>query len=150
MKRLSNIGVDEVVVLRHLDKDGQEIDRREIHNLVVSAGLEWLAKFIGDTIPPANITHMGIGTGTTAPAAGNVALETPFGSRVAATRSYVASPSPRVMVTASFTGVTGAVTEEGLFNAASDGTMQARSTFGALNLTADDKLDVTHYIVPGV
>lgn len=150
MEQVSNTTFRDTVVLEQFDKDGRLVDRRETHNRIVSAGLEWVAKLIGEASPPANITHMGIGTGTTAPAAGNVALETPLGSRVAATRSYVASPSPRVMVTASFTGVTGAVTEEGLFNAASDGTMQARSTFGALNLTADDKLDVTHYIVPGV
>lgn len=145
---ISNMSVEEVVVFEVYDKDGNLKDKHEQHNLIPTAGLAWVAKLIGDASPPAAISHMGVGTGTTAASAADVALQTPLGARVAVTRTYESTPAHRAKFIGEFTGIEGAVTEEGLFNALTGGTMVARSVSAAMNLTASDTLRITHYITP--
>ncbi len=65
------------------DKDGQLKDSREITNLAVSTGKNFVAsRMVGTAKNP--MSHMAIGSGTTAPDVGNTTLLTELG-RVAIT-----------------------------------------------------------------
>ena len=57
------------------DKDGNVKDTRQLKNLVVTAGLGYIASRMKEATADA-MTHMAIGTGTTAAAAGQTALVT--------------------------------------------------------------------------
>jgi|TARA_B100000131_G_scaffold68199_1_gene64518 hypothetical protein len=125
------------------DKHGKVKDTREVDNLVVDTGLAFIASRMKDASATA-MTHMELGTGTTAAAAGNTALETAIsGSRTALTSTTVTSNA--VAYVASFaagTG-TGAVTEAGILNAGSGGTLLCRTVFSVVNKGASDSMTIT-------
>ena len=114
---------------------------QEVPNLVVTAGKNLIASRLKDTTDAA-MTHMAIGTGSTAAAAGNTALGSEAG-RVALTSTTVTSNA--VAYVASFgAGVgTGAITEAGLLNASSSGTLLCRTVFSVINKGANDTLGIT-------
>lgn len=123
--------------------DGVVKDSREIKNLVVTAGKTFIASRMVGTSATI-MSHMELGTGTTAAAAGDTALETSISaSRVTLTSGTNAANV--ITYVASFpagTG-TGAVTEAGIFNAASAGTMLCRTVFSTVNKSASDAMSIT-------
>lgn len=123
------------------DKDGKVKETRQINNLVVDAGLDFIASRMVGTSSSV-MSHMGIGSGTTAAAAGNTDLESILGSRITLTSST--ATSEEVLYVASFgAGVsTGAVTESAIFNASSSGDMLCRTTFSVINKSSDDTLQI--------
>lgn len=136
------------VFVKVFDAQGNVKDSREIKNLVVTAGKTFIASsMLKTTNSPAAMTHMGLGTGSTAAAVGDTALETPIsGSRV--TFSSATSAAAVVTYVASFpagTG-TGAVTEAGIFNDATTGTMLCRTVFSVVNKGANDAMSITWQI----
>lgn len=133
-----NVTGDVSIVL--YNKDGTVKDSRTIHNLVVSVGKEFIAARMVGT--PAIMSHMAIGAGGTAAAAGNTALGTELGRSILQSGAAVAA---KVTYTASFAaGVgTGAVVEAGLFNASSSGTMMCRTVFAVVNKGVDDAMSIT-------
>jgi hypothetical protein len=122
------------------------IKAQEEHNLVVNAGLAFIASRMKDTSLAA-MSHMAIGSGTTAAAAGNTALQTELG-RVALTSTTIVTTTvtnDSIQYVATFpagTG-TGAVTEAGLLNAGTGGTLLARTVFAVINKGALDTLAIT-------
>ena len=64
------------------DKDGNVKEKREEKNLVVTTGLTYIASRMKDATATA-MTHMAVGSGTTAAAAGNTDIESILGSREA-------------------------------------------------------------------
>ena len=128
------------VVIR--DESGKQKENFTIPNLVVTTGLAYIASRMKDATATA-MTHMTVGTGNTAAAAGNTALETQLGSRVALTSTTVTSNS--IAYVASFgAGVaTGALTEAGIFNASTSGTMLCRTVFAVINKGASDTMTIT-------
>lgn len=121
-------------------------DARNVKNLVVAVGKTFIAASMLKTSSnsPAAMTHMELGTGTTAAASGDTALQTAIaGSRT--TLSSATSSANVVTYTASFgAGVgTGAVTEAGIFNAASAGTMLCHTVFSVVNKGANDAMTIT-------
>jgi hypothetical protein len=123
--------------------DGAVKDSREIKNLVVTVGKSYIASRMKDATATA-MTHMELGTGTTAAAVGDTALQSAIaGSRVTLASTTVTANA--IEYVASFpagTG-TGAVTEAGVFNAASAGTMLCRTVFSVVNKGAADAMSVT-------
>ena len=123
---------------------------RIISNLVTSAGLAGVASRINGSGGEAAFTHIAIGTGTTAPVAGNTALQTEIttggGARanaaVSRTTTDVANDTARLQHTFTFTA-SFAVTESGVLNAASTGTLLARQTFSVINVANGDSLQLT-------
>lgn len=114
---------------------------RDIDNLVVTAGKAYVASRMKNTADAA-MSHMAIGSGTTAAAAGQTALVTELG-RVSLTSSTVSSNV--ITYVASFaagTG-TGAVTEAGIFTASSGGTMLCRTVFSVVNKGSADSMTIT-------
>ena len=114
---------------------------QEVDNLVVTAGKGYVASRMKDTTATA-MSHMAIGSGTTAAAANDTALGNELG-RVALTSTTVSGAV--VTYVASFpagTG-TGAVTEAGILNASSSGTLLCRTVFSVVNKGASDSMTVT-------
>ncbi len=128
------------VVLR--DADGKVKQSQEIPNLVVDTGLAFIASRMKDTTDAA-MSHMAVGSGTTAAAAGNTALQTQIGSRVSLTSTTVTANEIEYVATFSAGTGTGAVTEAGIFNASTSGTMLCRTVFSVVNKGADDTLQIT-------
>jgi uncharacterized membrane protein len=113
----------------------------DVPNLVVTTGKNFVASRIKDTTAAA-MSHMGIGTSSTAAVAGDTALGAEA-ARVALTSTTVTNNV--VAYVASFpagTG-TGAITEAGLFNANTVGTMFCRTTFAVVNKGASDSMTIT-------
>ena len=114
---------------------------QEVDNLVVTAGKGYVASRMKDTTATA-MSHMAIGSGSTAAAANNTALGNELG-RVALTSTTVSGAV--VTYVASFpagTG-TGAITEAGILNASSSGTMLCRTVFSVVNKGSADSMTVT-------
>jgi hypothetical protein len=135
-----NIKVTGDVTVTITGKDGQVKDQRQIKNLVVTSGKQFIAARMVGT--PAVMSHMAIGAGAVAAAAGDTALGSELG-RVALASDAVSGAV--VTYTATFpagTG-TGGVTEAGVLNAGSAGTMLCRTVFAVVNKGADDAMSIT-------
>ena len=112
-----------------------------IPNLVVQAGKNWLASRAKDATS-AVMSHMAIGSGNVAPVTGNTALGTQLGI-VALTSTTVSTNTVTYLATFPAGTGTGAITEAGIFNAASAGTMLARTTFNVVNKDTTDTLTIS-------
>lgn len=124
------------------DDSGKQKENFTIPNLVVTTGLAYIASRMKDATATA-MTHMAVGTGSTAAAAGNTALETQLGSRVALTSTTVTSNSTAYVATFGAGVGTGALTEAGIFNASTSGTMLCRTLFAVINKGAADTMTIT-------
>jgi len=113
---------------------------QETENLVVTAGKNWVA----DRMNNANtvMTHMAVGTGTTAAAAGNTTLVTET-DRNALTSTTVTANAVAYVATWAAGDATAALTEAGIFDAASSGDMLARTVFSVVNKGAADSMTIT-------
>jgi hypothetical protein len=126
----------------HLDSNGSVIANIDHHNLVVTSGKNYITSRMKDTTKVA-MSHMGLGSGTVAPAAADTALGNLVGSRIvldsttvsANTVTYIATFGPGVS--------TGAITEAGIFNAATGADMLCRTTFAVVNKSAADTIIFT-------
>lgn len=125
------------------DSFGKIIKEFETPNLVVTTGKNYIAeKMVATTNSPVSMTHMAIGTDTTTPAVGDTALGTQTG-RVSLSASSVTDNA--ITYTATFPAGTGdgAITEAGIFNASSGGTMLCRTTFPVVNKASGDTIAIT-------
>lgn len=121
--------------------DGSIKQQFETENLVVDTGLAYIADRMADAAEGA-MSHMAIGSGST----GELAADTTLGTELdRVSLSSTTQTNNQVVYVASFgAGVgTGAVTEAGLFNAASGGTMLCRTVFDVVNKAADDSMTIT-------
>ena len=137
---------DEIKVKGHLsivlvDEMGVVKDERDFDNLVVTAGKGYIASRMKDATATA-MSHMAIGTGTTAAAAGQTALVTEA-NRQALTSTNV--PGGQITYSSTFGNGqgTGALTEAAILNAATGGTMLCRTVFNVINKGANDTLAIT-------
>ena len=127
-----------------LTKANGQVENLDIRNLVVTSGLNYIVSRMKDTSATA-MSHMAVGAGATAAAAGDTALGSELG-RVALTSTTVSANT--VTYVASFgagTG-TGAVTEAGILNASSAGTLLCRTVFPVVNKQAGDSMTITWVI----
>ena len=124
------------------DKDGNVKETRDIDNLVVDAGLDFIASRMEGTTD-AVMSHMSLGSGTTAAAAGDTDLESILGSREALDSITVTDNAVAYVASFEAGDATGAVTEAGIFNASSGGSMLCRTVFSVVNKAADDTMSVT-------
>ncbi len=130
---------------------GQWADSMVVKNLVTTAGKGGVASRINGAGAEAAFTYLAVGTGTTAPAAGDTTLQTEITdsglARAAATASRVTTTTTNDTAQLDYTwSVTGtkAVTEAGALNAASSGVLLGRQTFSAVNVVNGDTLQVTY------
>ena len=113
-------------------------------NLVVTAGKNWVAGRFKDGSIPDEMSHMAIGSADTAAAAGNTALATEL-NRIALTTDGGTVSTNTVQYDASWTSAAAAyaIKEAGIFNAATGGTMLARTTFAVINKGTDDTVSIS-------
>ena len=133
---------DVALVLR--DKHGNVKDTRNVKNLIVDSGLNFICDRMKND--ETAMTHMALGSGSTAAAAGDTSLGSQLGSREALDSDTVSSNTITYVASFEAGDATGAVTEAGIFNAASGGTMLCRVTFSVVNKSADDSLSVSWQI----
>jgi hypothetical protein len=123
-----------------------------ISNLITTLGVSGIAARINGSGSPAAYTYIALGTGTDAAADADTELgdeiTTSGGARAAASVSLVttdtAGDTAQLQNTFNFTtGGTFAITESGVLNAASDGTLLARQVFSAINVASGDSLQIT-------
>jgi hypothetical protein len=110
-------------------------------NLIVNVGFDFIADAIGKSASrPAVMGYIALGTGTTAAAATQSELVTEL-DRNAATYAHTVG-TKTFTFTADFPAgdATGAITEAGVFNAATAGIMLDRVVFPVVNKGADDSL----------
>jgi len=113
---------------------------QEIDNLVVTTGKEFVAaRMVGTSA--SVMSHMSVGSGSTAAAASDTALGSELG-RVTATSSASGAVATYSATFAAGTG-TGAVTEAALFNASSGGTMLCRTVFSVVNKGVADSMTIS-------
>lgn len=124
--------------------EGNLKEERKVKNLVVDTGLAHIANRLGASSPATRMSHMEVGTGTTAPAAGDTALQSAIAaSRVSLTSQTVSTNTVEYVGDFPAGTGTGAVTEAGVFNASSSGTLLCRTTFSVVNKGAADTLKIT-------
>ena len=114
---------------------------RDVPNLVVTTGKGYVASRMKDTTAAA-MSHMAIGTGTTAAAVGDSALVSE------ATRNTLGSTTVSgavITYTATFSAGqgTGAITEAGILNASSAGDLLCRTVFPVVNKGSEDQMTIT-------
>lgn len=129
------------------DADGNIKRTICVPNLVVTTGKNYVAgRMVGAGGDPTVMSHMAIGSGVVAPAAGNSTLGTELG-RVAlgSWTQGVGGAANTVTGAAMFpAGVgTGAITEAGIFNDGASGVMLCRTVFPVVNKLAADSIAIT-------
>jgi hypothetical protein len=128
------------IVLR--DKNGNVKEERTEKNLVVTSGLGYIASRMKDASATA-MSHMALGSGTTNALAAQTDLITLLGSREALDSTTVTANAVAYVSSFEAGDATGAVTEAGIFNASTGGTMLCRVKFDVVNKAADDTMTVT-------
>lgn len=137
------------VVITLSGPNGEIKEQQHINNLVVTAGLQHIADALSSSPGQAAMSHMAVGTGATAPVVGNTALGTEIDRNALTSRTDSGAITTYVGDWAAGEATNGAITEAGIFNAASAGTMLARVTFTAVNKTAADTLNITWTVTVG-
>ena len=136
------------------DARGLLVDRIAANNNIVLSGRDLVAKlFIKEVINP--VSHVAVGTGTAAVTPADAALATELfrkpmnPANASQNLSTTQDNKKKVTVTVDldFGEANGALTEAGLFNAASGGVMYNRVVFPTINKTPDFKLTLIWEIV---
>jgi len=131
-----------VMHLRCYGPDGQLKDERlDEENLITTLGLGFIAsRMVGASA--AVMSHMAIGSGTSAALVGDTTLGTELG-RVALTSGTASAAVATYSATFPAGTGTGAITEAGILNASSLGTLMNRRVFSAVNKGADDSITIS-------
>ncbi len=130
-------------------KTGKVLAERKTKNVVVDGGRDEIIRLISTTLSGTKITHLGLGTGTTAVNVTQTNLVASTGARAALLTGSLLTPGT-VQYTASFDTAfaSGSVPlcEVGLFNSSSSGTMFARALFGTITKTSEMTLAFTYQL----
>jgi hypothetical protein len=134
-----------VLQLTLIDEAGN-VKTQDTHNLVVNTGLAYIASRMRDTTQGV-MSHMAIGSGTALAAPADAALGSQLArvtldSTAIVTTTIIGDSVQYVATFAAATG-TGAVTEAGLFNSNTAGTMLCRTVFPVINKGELDTLVIT-------
>jgi hypothetical protein len=124
-----------------LTKADGSTETHELKNLVVDTGLNFIVSRMKDATASV-MSHMALGAGTVAAAAANAALGSELG-RVTLTSTTVSANTITYVATFPAGTGTGAVTEAGVLNAGTGGTMLCRTVFPVVNKQAGDSMTVT-------
>jgi hypothetical protein len=138
----NEIGIKGTARLVLRDELGRVKQVEEVENLITTAGRNAIVERLDSSPATGQPTHMAIGTGTTAAAAGDTTLETELDRN--ALSSNTASSNVLTMVGNWAAGDgTGAITEAGVLNNSSGGTLYSRAVFSVINKGASDTLAIT-------
>lgn len=130
-------------------RDGQEIYHHEDHNLITTAGKDFISAQIGSTSPGSNgANYIALTTTSLNPTASHTTLSGEItGNGLARAQGTYAHSNGQNTFTVSHTFTASAthtnVQGAGLFTASSGGTMMAENTFTAVTLANNDQLTIT-------
>lgn len=124
------------------DAEGNVKQKETAHNLIVTTGVNAIVDRLLASPTLGVPTHMAIGTGTTAVAAGNTALVTELDRNALTSKNRSGAVLTMVGTWAAGDG-TGAITEAGIFDASSTGNLHSRVVFSVVNKAAGDSLTIT-------
>lgn len=137
----SNIKASGRVHIVLKDRHGRIKDEETVSNLIVTVGKNHIADQMSDQ-GEAQMSHMAIGTGNTAAAAGDTTLDTELDRNALTSVTQTDNTVEYVGDWAAGDG-TGAIVEAGIFNAGAAGTMLCRSVFSVKNKAAGDTLSLS-------
>jgi len=123
------------------DHNGYVKEKRNIKNLVVTTGKNFIASRMAGVASPV-MSHMAVGSSSTAPITANTDLGTTLGARKALTSTTNTNNTVVYVATFAPGEGTGAIVEAGLFNALTSGSMLCRTTFLAVNKSDLDTLTI--------
>jgi hypothetical protein len=129
---------------------GYWASKKVVSNLITNAGRGLISGLINGSGSPAAATFIAVGTGVVAASASDTTLGTETAAsgltRAAGTVSLVTTTvtndTAQILKSFSVTG-TVAVTESGVLNASSGGTLLCRQVFSAINVVNTDTLQIT-------
>ena len=124
-----------------LDGNGIQKDYRKVENLVVAVGKQVIAaRLLGNTL--AVMSHMAVGSDSTAAATGQTALGGELGRVTLDSSARTTNVLTYVATFPAGTG-TGALAEAAILNASSTGNMLCRTTFSTVNKAVGDSIVIT-------
>jgi hypothetical protein len=143
MQTVENLKASGDLRILLIGPDGVIKEDRDLKNLVVTTGLNYITSRMKDATATA-MTHMSLGTGSTGAllADGTLGIEI-SGSRVGLISTTVSTNTITYIATFGAGVGSGAVTESGIFNASTGGTMLCRTVFAVVNKQAGDSMTVT-------
>lgn len=130
------------VTIKVFDENMKLIQEQTSSNLIVSVGKTYLAAWLAAASQAGEfMSYIALGTGNTAPTAGDTGLQSPLSPRV---QGVLLSSLNTWQNTATFgPGVcTGTLSEAGLFSAITSGTMFARNVFAPISKLAGTTVQV--------
>lgn len=140
--------IEATLTARHFDVNGKEIkkDKRVGHKCVTDAFVNKVVDQLQSSSGEiANFKYHDSGTGTVAEASGDTALGTPCGeSRDTGTQVEGATANIYKSVATHTYAGSFAITEHGLFDAATSGTLMDRTKFAAVNVANGEKIEFTY------
>jgi len=122
---------------------GELKDWTESDNLIVTVGKNGIADQLIASPTINKPSHMAVGTGSTAPAAGDTALGAEIDRNALTSKTRSTNVVTMVGDWAAGDATNSAIAEAGIFDAASTGNLYARATFTAINKGASDTLSIT-------
>ena len=129
------------LVVEHFIGDTGETDTQKIPNLVVAVGKSWVADRMVEATMPV-MGWMSVGTGSSTPVSSNTGLDAEI-ARVALISTTRVNNTITFVATFSFGVGTGAITEAGIFNDVTAGSMLNRTVFAVINKAANDSITIT-------
>lgn len=146
--RKKNIRIPKIMFLT-----GRMANSVTIKNLVTNAGFAGIAARIGADAVEAAFDYLAVGTGTTAANASNTTLETEITdsglARAQGTDSRTTTTVTNDTLNINYTWTASgskAITECGLLNAGSSGTLLGRNVFSAVNVVSSDSFELTYKV----
>jgi len=129
------------------DKDNNVKETRDVKNLVVASGKNYIANRMTSN---ANVimSHMAIGSGNTAPTTSDTALGSEI-TRVALDSTTLTGNTVTYVTTYGAGVGTGSITEAGIFNDPTAGTMLCRTRFDVVNKSNTDIIVITWNVTVG-
>lgn len=128
--------------LKLYSETGELKEERDYHNVICTAGKNLVLAASAGKLP-AVFSYIGIGTGTTAAAAADTALQTEVGTRVNGTVSNPTASQLQIQGTFAAGNGTATISEAGLLDAAIAGDLLAHQVFVGVAKAAGDSLTVT-------
>jgi hypothetical protein len=138
----STIGIKGQARLVLRDEHGHVKHDETVENLITTVGRNAIIERLDSSPSTAAPSHMAVGTGATAAAAGDTTLQTELDRNALTSSTSSANVLTMVGDWAAGDG-TGAITEAGVLNAASTGTLYSRAVFSVINKAAGDTLQIT-------
>lgn len=136
-----------VVRVQHYNKDNVILEDFTVENLVVNSGITFIIDRMVSN-GSSFMSHMAVGTSSASTLPTDVALGNEIGREVFTSTSV--SGNTLTFVAGFGAGVgTGVLTEAGIFNAASLGTMLNRVVFGSVNKGSLDTIVITWTLTVG-